>query len=125
MLAIQPTAADQGRIAALNMAGVDSAYKGNLGMNVLDTAGLVSVSFGRWEGGDGGEAAEVADPENFLYMRLVFEDDRLVGALSLGHKDHVGVLRGLIQGGIRLGDWKGRLASDPSRIMEAYLACTQ
>ncbi len=125
VLAIQPTAADQGRVAALNMAGVESAYKGNLGMNVLDTAGLVSVSFGRWEGGDGCETAEVADPENFLYMRLVFEDDRLVGALSLGHTDHVGVLRGLIQGGIRLGDWKGRLASDPSRIMEAYLACTQ
>ncbi len=125
VLAIQPTAADQGRVAALNMAGVESAYKGNLGMNVLDTAGLVSVSFGRWEGGDGCETAEVADPENFLYMRLVFEDDRLVGALSLGHTDHVGVLRGLIQGGIHLGDWKARLATDPSRIMEAYLGCTQ
>ena len=125
VLAIQPTAADQGRVAALNMAGVDSKYKGNLGMNVLDTAGLVSVSFGRWDGGDGCETAEVADPENFLYMRLVFEDDRLVGALSLGHTEHVGVLRGLIQGGIRLGDWKARLEADPSRIMEAYLACTQ
>ena len=125
VLAIQPTAADQGRVAALNMAGVDSVYKGNLGMNVLDTAGLISVSFGRWDGGDGCETTEVADPENFLYMRLVFEDDRLVGALSLGHTDHVGVLRGLIQGGIHLGNWKARLAADPSRIMEAYLACTQ
>ena len=125
VLAIQPTAADQGRVAALNMAGVDSKYKGNLGMNVLDTAGLVSVSFGRWDGGDGCETAEVADPENFLYMRLVFQDDCLVGALSLGHTEHVGVLRGLIQGGIHLGDWKARLKADPSRIMEAYLACTQ
>jgi NADPH-dependent 2,4-dienoyl-CoA reductase/sulfur reductase-like enzyme len=125
VLAIQPTAADHGRVAALNMAGVDTVHKGNLAMNVLDTAGLVSVSFGRWEGGDGCETAEVVDAENFRYMHLVFEDDRLVGALSLGHTDHVGVLRGLIQGGIRLGDWKERLKADPSRIMEAYLACTQ
>jgi len=107
------------------MAGVETTYKGNLAMNVLDTAGLVSVSFGRWEGGDGCETAEVVDAENFRYMHLVFEDDRLVGALSLGHTDHVGVLRGLIQGGIRLGAWKQHLEADPSRIMEAYLACTQ
>lgn len=125
VLAIQPTAADHGRVAALNMAGIETAYKGNLPMNVLDTAGLISVSFGRWEGGDGCETAATVDAENFRYIRLVFEDDRLVGALSLGHTDHVGVLRGLIQGGIRLGEWKERLKADPSRIMEAYLACTQ
>jgi NAD(P)H-nitrite reductase large subunit len=125
VLAIQPTAADHGRVAALNMAGVDAVHKGNLAMNVLDTAGLVSVSFGRWDGGEGCETAEAVDAENFRYMRLVFEDDRLVGALSLGHTDHVGVLRGLIQGGIRLGAWKQHLEADPSRIMEAYLACTQ
>lgn len=125
VLAIQPTAADHGRVAALNMAGIETAYKGNLPMNVLDTAGLISVSFGRWAGGDGCETAAAVDAENFRYMRLVFEDDRLVGALSLGHTDHVGVLRGLIQGGIPLGEWKERLKADPSRIMEAYLACTQ
>jgi hypothetical protein len=39
--------------------------------------------------------------------------------------DHVGVLRGLVEGGIRLGDWKDRLLKDPTRLMEAYLACAQ
>ncbi len=124
VLAIQPTAADHGRVAALNMAGVETTYKGNLAMNVLDTAGLVSVSFGRWDGGDGCETAESVDAENFRYMRLVFEEDRVVGALSLGHTDHVGVLRGLIQGDVHLGEWKARLQADPCRIMEAYLGST-
>jgi hypothetical protein len=34
------------------------------------------------------------------------------------------VLRGLIQGRIRLGVWKQRLIDDPSRIGEAWLACS-
>jgi hypothetical protein len=39
--------------------------------------------------------------------------------------DHVGVLRGLVEGGISLGPWKDRLLEDPTRLMEAYLARAQ
>ena len=123
--AIQTTAADHGRIAALNMAGRPAAYKGSLIMNVLDTVGLISCSFGRWSGADGGESATAVDEANFKYMRLEFEDDRLVGALSLGRTDHVGVIRGLIQTRISLGPWKKKLIADPHRILEAYIACSQ
>jgi NAD(P)H-nitrite reductase large subunit len=123
--AVQPTAVDHGRIAALNMAGRSAPYKGSLNMNVLDTAGLISVSFGRWDGVEGGDHAESADPRNFRYMRLEFDGDRVVGALSLGHTDHVGVLRGLIQTGISLGSWKKKLMADPNRIVEAYIDRTQ
>ena len=38
---------------------------------------------------------------------------------------HGGVLRGLIQSRIRVGDWKDRLLKDPTRLMEAYLSSTQ
>ncbi len=58
-------------------------------------------------------------------MRLEFEDDRLVGALSLGRTDHIGVIRGLIQTRIPLGAWKSKLMADPHRILEAYIACSQ
>ena len=40
--AIQPTATDHGRIAALNMAGKGNEHHGTLNMNVLDTVGLIS-----------------------------------------------------------------------------------
>ena len=120
--AIQPTATEHGRIAALNMAGQTTPYKGSLQMNVLDTAGLISTSFGDWEGGDGTESAEVLDKDRFKYLRLNFRDDVLVGALSLGRTDHMGVLRGLIQNRTALGPWKDKLMADPHRIMEAYVA---
>jgi NAD(P)H-nitrite reductase large subunit len=123
--AIQPNAADQGRVAALNMAGQPARSQGSLAMNVLDTLGLISSSFGQWMGVPGGDSAELVDEENFRYLRLEFKDDLLVGATSLGLTQHVGVLRGLIQGRIHLGEWKEHLKRDPTRIMEAYLARAQ
>ena len=123
--AIQPNAVDQGRIAALNMAGIRTSSVGSLAFNVLDTLGLVSSSFGAWHGVEGGEATEFVDPEHWRYMRLEFAGDRLVGANVVGFTDHLGALRGLIEGRARLGKWKARLMENPTLIMPAYLSTVQ
>ncbi len=123
--AIQPTASEHGRIAALNMAGRPTRFRGSLSMNVLNTLGLISSSFGLWMGAEGGEGARAADAERFRYLRLEFDEDCLVGALALGLTQHVGVIRGLIQTRVRLGSWKERLMRDPLLVMDAYLDCTQ
>ena len=123
--AIQPTASEHGRIAALNMAGQKTRYGGSLSMNVLNTLGLVSSSFGQWDGADGGEEVQAVDVDGFKYLKLSFKDDVIVGALALGLTQHVGVIRGLIQTRTPLGHWKDRLMQDPHRVMEAYLVRTQ
>ena len=124
--AIQPTATEHGQLAARNMAGLDGAvHRGSVNMNVLDTLGLISSSFGLWMGSDGGESGELLNRDRYRYLNLQFDDDILVGATSLGLTEHVGVLRGLIQTKTRLGVWKDRLIEDPTRIMEAYLGSTQ
>jgi len=123
--AIQPNAADQARIAAVNMAGGQATLPGSLAINVLDTLGLISASFGQWWGEQGGESVEQADEKNYKYISLQFKDDVMIGATSIGLTDHVGVLRGLTFGRVRLGEWKDRLLADPTRIMEAYLARAQ
>ncbi len=123
--AIQPTAADHGRISALNMAGRSTVFRGSVNMNVLDTLGLISTSFGLWMGADGSDSVELNEPARFKYLSLQFKDDILVGATSLGMTQHVGILRGLIQSRVKLGQWKTRLKQDPTRIMEAYLGSTQ
>jgi len=123
--AIQPTATDHGRIAALNMSGNTTEHHGTVNMNILDTVGLISCSFGLWMGVDGGEQAELYSPDEFQYMNLQFDGDCLVGASAVGKTQHIGVLRGLIESRIALGDWKARLLKDPTSIMEAYVACTQ
>jgi len=123
--AIQPTASEHARIAALGMAGRETGFRGSLSMNVLNTLGLVSSSFGLWDGVDGGDQVEAVDNDGFKYLRLNFKDDVVVGALALGLTQHVGVVRGLVQTQIRLGPWKDQLMRDPHRVMDAYLACTQ
>jgi len=123
--AIQPNAVEQGRIAALNMAGRRAASRGTFPFNVLDTLGLKSSSFGAWQGLPGGDSVEVSDPDRYRYLKLEFLGDRLVGANAVGHTDHIGVVRGLIEGRVRLGPWKERLRKNPTQLMEAYLACAQ
>ena len=100
-------------------------YRGSLSMNVLNTLGLITSSFGLWDGIDGGTNAVVEDRQHFRYLRLEFRDDVLIGALAIGLTQHVGILRGLVQTGVRLGKWKKRLTDDPSQIMHAYLARVQ
>jgi NADPH-dependent 2,4-dienoyl-CoA reductase/sulfur reductase-like enzyme len=122
--AIQPVAAETGRIAALNMVGKQTPYPGSMAMNVLDTLGLISVSYGQWMGVEGGDETHLLDESAYRYIKLQFEADRLVGAITLGMTEHVGVLRGLIQSRVSLGKWKSMLMQDPTRVMEAYLGAT-
>jgi hypothetical protein len=44
-----------------------------------------------------------------------------VGCNSIGWTEHVGVMRGLVEGGVSLGPWKETLLKDPTKLMEAYL----
>ena len=76
-------------------------------------------------GVDGGENSALVDADGFKYINLQFKGDVLVGAQSLGHTQHIGVLRGLIQTGASLGEWKNKLMDDPMLVMEAYLARAQ
>ncbi len=123
--AIQPTAVEHGRVAATNMVQDNTLeHQGSLNMNVLDTLGLISTSFGQWMGVTGGDSICMVDRERYKYLNLQFKDDVLVGISSLGHTENIGVARGLIRGKVSLGQWKARLQKNPERLMEAWLACS-
>ena len=127
--AIQPNAAEQARVAALNMAHRGptplAELKGVTQINVLDTLGMISTSFGNWEGVAGGEHVELTDKAGGRHLSLQFKDDVMVGCNSVGWTEHVGVMRGLVEGQVRLGEWKQRLMEDPTKLMDAYLAAAQ
>jgi NAD(P)H-nitrite reductase large subunit len=123
--AIQPNAADQAYVAGMNMAGRKARLKGVTQINVLDTLGLISASFGDWQGVPGGQQVELTDRAAGRHLSLHFDGDMLVGCNSIGWTEHVGVMRGLVEGQVRLGPWKDTLLKDPTRLMEAYLARAQ
>jgi NAD(P)H-nitrite reductase large subunit len=123
--AIQPNAAEQARVAALNMVGQRAELKGVTQINVLDTLGLISSSFGNWQGTPGGQHVELTETEANRHLSLQFDGDRLVGCNSVGWVQHVGVMRGLVEGEVKLGAWKDKLLADPTLLMQAYLASAQ
>ena len=85
--AIQPNAADQARIASLNMAGGagNSAARlnGMLAIKVFDSLGMISSSFGEWQGVTGGKDVEHADEANGRYISLQFDGDVLVETTAI------------------------------------------
>jgi NAD(P)H-nitrite reductase large subunit len=121
--AIQPNAAEQARVAALNMVGQQATLKGVTQINVLDTLGLISTSFGNWQGVPGGDQVSLTGEGR--HLSLQFKDDVLVGCNSVGWTEHVGVMRGLVEGQVHLGPWKDKLKHDPTQLMAAYLATAQ
>ena len=129
--AIQPNAAEQARVAAANMVAFSrggkpaTELKGVTQINVLDTLGLISTSFGDWQGASGGDHAEWTDSKAGRHLSLQFKGDVLVGCNSVGWTDHVGAMRGLVEGQVKLGEWKETLKKDPTKLMEAYLASAQ
>jgi NAD(P)H-nitrite reductase large subunit len=124
--AIQPNAAEQARVAALNMVGRRTELNGVTQINVLDTLGMISASFGNWQGVPGGEHVELIDRDAGKLLSLQFSGHKLVGCNAVGWTEHVGVMRGLVEGEVRLSDeWKQRLMQDPTLLMEAYLANAQ
>ncbi|MDM7456896.1 MAG: FAD-dependent oxidoreductase [Tepidimonas sp.] len=123
--AIQPNAAEQARVAAHNMVGRRAELRGVTQINVLDTLGLISTSFGNWQGVPGGDRVEQVDIEHRKVLSLCFDGEVMIGCNTVGWTDHVGALRGLVEGRIRLGKWKRELMREPTQFMAAYLDAAQ
>jgi NAD(P)H-nitrite reductase large subunit len=126
--AIQPNAAEQARVAAANMVAfargkpAKAELNGVTQINVLDTLGLISASFGDWAGTPTCDHVELTDKASGRHLSLRFQDDVMVGCNAVGWTEHIGVMRGLVEGQIKLGPWKDKLMVDPSRLVEAYQA---
>ena len=96
--AIWPTAAAQGEIAGLNMAGMPSRFDGFISRNVTHLFGLVTVVLGLARAkGRPFDICTHADPEAGVYRRLVLQEGRLVGASLIGRTEDAGILHSLIR----------------------------
>ena len=125
--AIEPTAMEHGRIAGANMAGQPQAYRGSLLMNIVEVLGLEIASFGSWDD-SGAEVMSSLRPERPAYRKLLWHEDRITGAMILGpardiwSTNDVGILKGLVQSGVSLGDWKSYLRDNLFDVKRAFIA---
>ncbi len=101
VMPIWPNAYNQGVNAGLNMAEANLVYPGSLAMNSISYYGLPTMSIGvvnpppKYE--DDYEVNIHVEKAAFVYRKLVFRDNRLVGCILIGDVDHAGFYTGFIR----------------------------
>jgi len=118
--AILPDAFEQGKVAGMSMAGAEEAqgsepYKGGLSMNTFNFYGNRSFSVGLSleEDETKYEIARMNIAGSQVYQKLVFEGNRLVGAIGINVTMDPGVLMNLIRRQVDLGSRKAEFAVKP------------
>jgi NAD(P)H-nitrite reductase large subunit len=125
--AIEPTAQEHGRVVGANMAGKETSYRGSLLMNIVEVCHLDVASFGAWDDA-GAEVMSAVRPDRPAYRKLLWRGDRVTGAIILGPSadiwttNDVGMLKGLVQTGMPLPQWKAHLQRNPFDIKPAFMA---
>ncbi|WP_147821346.1 NAD(P)/FAD-dependent oxidoreductase [Salidesulfovibrio onnuriiensis] len=115
---IWPNAYSQGRYAGFNMAGAGKSYSGGLSMNSITYYGLATVTIGETILKDESqyEIRITEDQDNFIYRKLIFKDDILVGCILIGDIDAAGFYTSFIKNQFKL-DGEGKellMTGDPS-----------
>lgn len=81
---IWPAAEKQGEIAGVSMAGGNASYNGTTMSNRLKVVGIDLISAGEIDAEGKKEAIVLKDDQNFIYKKLVLENNMLVGAIFYG-----------------------------------------
>jgi NAD(P)H-nitrite reductase large subunit len=94
--AIWPVAAAQGRVAAMNMLGIEARYTGTIIQNSVDFFGLWITALGDVQAAGDGVDYKIFSTEK-VYQKLIFRDGSLIGFMATGNVDGAGVLQALIK----------------------------
>lgn len=116
--ALWPTAIEMGKIAGANLAGKELSYEGSLNMNTTQMFDVTVSSMGNFNDGQG-DHVEVLDGKVFGgygYVKIVFENKRVVGATAVGSTDIVPLL-----GKLRTIIKKKEIVDLPVERLGAYL----
>jgi len=125
--AIETTAQEHGRVIGANMAGKAVKFAGSVLMNIVSIAGLDMASFGTWDDANA-EAIVGLDEQRGAYRKYLFTGEAMTGAIVVSPSNQtwmendVGMVKGLVQAGTPLGQWKDFLRRKPFEIKKPFLA---
>lgn len=97
LAATWPHAVQQGRLAGMNMAGCRAAYSGSLFRNAMEIFGLPFISIGLIRTSSAGNWDVRINRARLSYRKLVYRDNRLVGAQLVGAVGEAGALQAEIR----------------------------
>lgn len=119
--ALWVTAVEQGRFLGARLAGATvGQVSAALAMNSVQFGELPILSIGRQEPGPDGYSLSHYDRRRGAYRRLVFEKDKLVGAILIGNIERGGLYTSLIRSGRPVFDEEELLLGSPHRAGNWY-----
>lgn len=99
--AIWPDAVWQAKVAAKNMVGNTSNYEGGLNLNALKVIDLLFFAIGKVQLNEKEKEKydiyQKYEVENNVYRKIVFSNERIVGAITIGESSDIGALYHLIK----------------------------
>ncbi len=124
---IVPDAVEQGRIAGMDMAGDPSLkpYSGGIAMNTYSFFGNRSFSVGLSLAEASEEDLEVDtiySPAGLKYQKLVFREDRLIGASAINAALDPGVICQTIRRKVQMGEMKRGFAASPLEYGRLFMS---
>jgi nitrite reductase (NADH) large subunit len=103
ILGLWPVAVDQAEVAAENAVGGSRPYAGTVPVTMLKVVGVELLSIGAI---DGPRELVDADPDSLRYRKLVLDDDdRAIGAILLGHPEHVQMVTAAVKESRPMTGW--------------------
>ena len=109
---IWPNAYLGGRIAGLNMAGVETEYPGGTSMNSLSYFGLDIAAAGMVTPQDGESYEMLIKQIDTSYQKVILKDDRLVGMVFMRDIEKSGIVFGLMKERVNVGSFKQAILDD-------------
>jgi len=121
--AIWPVAAEQGRVAGMNMAGRPVSYRGSLSRNVIRIFGLDVMTAGLVNPPDEREYEVVSriDPARKTYRKIVFRGDIPVGMVLVNDIEQGGVIMNMIHSRAALMGPRDRLLDRSFNVKQLML----
>lgn len=123
---IVESAMDEGKVAGANMVGVTTEYEGWISSNIFSffgntafSAGLSTVTSNNCE-----ILVEKNEQKNW-FKKLVYDGDRLVGAMFVNVAVDSGILLYLMRKKVDLADYKQALFEQPQEISRWLMLATE
>lgn len=117
-----PDAAEQGKIAGLNMLGEERRYEGGISMTTFNFFDSTAFSLGIIHEQPNKHATySESSPEKSSYKKLVFDGDRLVGAIFLNKNVNISLLVNYLKKKIDYPLKKEEIDSDFETVMNSHM----
>jgi len=121
--AIIPSAIAQGSVAGANMSGQTAAYEGSIVMTAVDIFGSSAFSIGLINApGKSVKVIKEKDNAKRKFKKLIFDGDRLVGAMFINETIDPGIILHLIKKRVDMATYKQALIDRVRPLADPWLA---